>query len=412
MRQGVRRDIQSMPIAMKKILIIAIIVIAAAGILYLGYLFSSRQTPSVNSPASGGNIPGASFGGNVAAGGGTLPQASFSPLAIAADMPTFDYFVDAGKNITIIQPDGGIVKVTGGQTLSSSTITNLVRASFSADGKKIFAAFGDSSASQASVFDIEKASWQPLPAGAQNFAWAPSGSALAYFSAGTLSTIDIKAKNPKPKSLIRLRDEDATLEWPAPDTIFIKDKASAHWQSSLWAFSIKTATLSPMIEDRLGLDTMWSEGSPTLGIALLGNQNGEGGSLSLVDRNGKTLHNFNFLTLPSKCAFAALPSPAPEAPSSIASSPAAPVSGPQLLVCAVPRDRRPLDLNPLPDAYQKKSLFTSDDFYSINTADGTVKTLFNDTTKNFDASNLKIFGQALYFVNRYDQKLYSLPIGN
>jgi hypothetical protein len=396
---------------MKKIFIAIIILIAAGVILYLGFLLRSKNT-AANPQA--GNLPNASGSGSANnPPGGTLPDASFSALVVAADGPVLDYFVDEGKNITAINPDGGIARnLYRGEAdvLSSSTVGNLIRASFSVDGKKILALFGDQFASQASVFDIEKTVWQPLPAGTQNPAWGPKGAVLAYFADGILSTFDTEAKNPKPKALLKFRDKDANLEWPSADTIFIKEPATALAQSSLWAFSFKNASLAPLIEDRFGLETEWSAGTPLLGTAFTANGNNQGGALSIVDQNGKTLKNLDFLTLPSKCIFYIEPAMTVVSSTGSSSPASAPPTSSTLLLCAVPRDRRPLDLSELPDAYLKKALFTADDIYSIDPMTGDAKALFSDKTKNLDVSALKIFDGVLYFVNRYDKKLYSLPL--
>lgn len=54
------------------------------------------------------------------------------------------------------------------------------------------------------------------------------------------------------------------------------------------------------------------------------------------------------------------------------------------------------------------SLFTSDDIYKINLATNAVNPIWSDQTQNMDVSNMKIFNGTLFFVNRYDQKLYGL----
>jgi hypothetical protein len=56
------------------------------------------------------------------------------------------------------------------------------------------------------------------------------------------------------------------------------------------------------------------------------------------------------------------------------------------------------------------ALFTSDDIYKINTATGATDALFSDQTQNLDTSDLKIFNNTLFFINRYDQKLYGLVL--
>ena len=58
------------------------------------------------------------------------------------------------------------------------------------------------------------------------------------------------------------------------------------------------------------------------------------------------------------------------------------------------------------------ALFTSDNLYKVNTETGVIQPLWNSPTQNMDVSDLKFFNNALFFVNRYDNKLYGLTFAN
>jgi len=58
------------------------------------------------------------------------------------------------------------------------------------------------------------------------------------------------------------------------------------------------------------------------------------------------------------------------------------------------------------------ALFTSDDVYKINTATGAEQVLWDDAGQNMDVSDMKFFNNALFFINRYDNKLYGLTFAN
>jgi hypothetical protein len=64
----------------------------------------------------------------------------------------------------------------------------------------------------------------------------------------------------------------------------------------------------------------------------------------------------------------------------------------------------------LPDDYYKKAFFTLDDFYSIGLDNGVVTAIFADQNQALDAINPKVFNQILFFVNRYDSKLYAISL--
>jgi hypothetical protein len=78
------------------------------------------------------------------------------------------------------------------------------------------------------------------------------------------------------------------------------------------------------------------------------------------------------------------------------------------LYCGVPRSSSGFSSARLPDDYETMALFTSDNIYKIITATGVEQVLWSDATQNVDVSDVRFFNNALFFVNRYDQKLYGL----
>ncbi len=419
---------------MKRIFIVVSILVVVALIIFGGYYLRSRkESPAASrsalpTPQLGG-LPTVQPTSQLPANNGSSSQqttGSVEKLTLVIDNPVLDYFVDAKNNPIFVQPDGQILKITAGETeiLSASAMNNVVAASFSFDGKKILIVIGGASGRQASIFDTESKTWQPLPVTAQNPVWSPSDYQVAFFSnAGRVSALSVlDGANPatKPKEMLQLHQEDALLRWVSPDQILIADTVSALWSSSLWSFSPKKKSLSLLMQDQLGLETVWSPSLPVHGLMFSATVNGQGGQLRLLDENGRPLQLLNFLTLPSKCIFYDRPVAVPQAISSSTPSSTSPASGTPdsrttsathaSLICAVPRDRQSLDNAQLPDAYQKKDLFTSDGFFEINVDSGAVKTVFNDPTKNFDAADLKIFDQKLFFLNRFDNKVYSINL--
>jgi hypothetical protein len=57
-----------------------------------------------------------------------------------------------------------------------------------------------------------------------------------------------------------------------------------------------------------------------------------------------------------------------------------------------------------------RRLYTEDDIYLINLTDGVMNLIWHDENKNFDMDNVKISGDKIFFINRFDNKLYSLNI--
>ena len=422
---------------MKKFLIILIFVLVVVALGVGGYYLRSSQE-SVASPAQTEN---ASTPAQTAENQDTttqLPQteqsattqnqpgaAGVSKLNLVSQSQALDYFVDKGSNAFILQPDGQVIKMSGGkaESLSNGLSADVTYASFSSDGKRIAAYTSDSlSGNKIHIFDTENKIWSLFPNAAQNFSWAPDSHKIAYLSrvsgVNTIYTADADNSRVKPTELIKMRAEDMTISWPIPSAIFLGDRPNSAWNSSLWSLNVSKKTLSPLLSDMPGLETVWGSSTiQTMGLAFSSGANGNGGQLRLINQDGKKFQTFDFITFPSKCAFYdKIISPDSTRSStttiSTSSKTAAPVA-PKfslMLVCAVPRDGDALNNNPLPDAYLKKALFTSDDFFEINVSTGEFKSVFSDSSKNLDADNVKIFNQSVFFINRYDKKIYSIGL--
>lgn len=400
---------------------------AIAILVVAGYYFRSRQSVPASQPDQSaglpiaadqaGQLPATQTQSTTGTQGQQATQQSASKLTLVSQNPALDYFVDKGTNVFIAQPDGKIVKISGGskaEAMSSGPISNIISASFSFDGKMVLAII---SGNKLEVFNADNKTWRLYNYAVQSADWAPDSHRIAFLSpgeTGALYLLDADSANASPVLLSRIRQEDMNLNWMYPTKIFLSDSPSANWNSSLWSFDVSKKTLSPMILAKPGLETAWSSSTPAVGIALISNANGQGGQLQLVDQSGIQTQALNFLTFPSKCSFYNKPVQAPAAATSVAATTTAKtIQAPKtklMMVCGVPRDVQPLMNNPLPDAYQKKSFFTSDNFFEIEVATGNVNTVFNDETANADSSDLKIFNQSVFFINRLDQKIYSVSL--
>ncbi len=353
-------------------------------------------------PSTGQPLPSSSAVGTFGASG---TSASSSQFGIISNHPTLDYFVSVANIVTLIKPDGIIESIANNETnvLSSSTVPNIINAAFSYDGKKIFIAYRAGTTTQSSVFDLAARAWTHLPNGMLSPVWSPTNYQIAYLvpsnqGSETLMTIDAGTANAKPATLTSLTMEDMALQWPNKNTVIISDRPSAFTAGSVWLFDIPSKTLSSVSYENLGAESSWNAS----GSALLfsAGSNNAGGRLMFRDAAGnqKTL---SFVTLPSKCVF--------EPPVAAASGTANP---PVLVYCSVPSDQGTLLLARLPDEYDQNIYFTNDDFYRIDTGSGSLTRIFSSATINqtIDATRLKIFNNILFFVNRYDAKLYALVL--
>jgi len=404
-------------------IILGIIVIAAIAIAVIFYLKNPSSSPSIFGFGIGGSLPqtgtqgnnsgqqgGATngAGGNSASGTSTDTGAQ-SPLVqsfnVAANGPILNYFVDAKNTITAIKPDGTIISVAGeaSSTLSSTAINGIIAAQFSYDGKKVLVSSGDSGNPKTNIFDVASKSWVSAPQGLQSPRWSPSNYQIAYLSQSgigklSLSTIDASNLKKAPVTLFSLHATDLTLQWASKNQFVLADKPSANNAGSIWVFDAQKNTLTPIVYETTAAQSGWG-GTATGTLGLVFANDGRNSTLQLVASSGAVYHKLSFLTLPPKCSFATT--------STIMASSTTSAS---YLFCGVPLDAAAFSSAQLSDSYNMMATFTSDQILRINIADGSWNILWNDPSQNMDVSDPKFFNNTLFFVNRYDQKLYALTL--
>jgi hypothetical protein len=414
---------------MKRFFYILVVLIAAALIIFLGYFLRSRTQESGVVDSGGGlpngqilpSLPGGNAGGGIgmlptSTGGGLLPNQRFG---LVSDQPASDFFVDKDNSVIVIQKDGVISKISGSTSaqISSSQVQNLANSSFSYDGGFALVSYGNRPNLQYSVFDIVKKTWSPLTLNIQSANWYPNVNRILVVRELS-GKKDIGSLDPlKPattQSLIRLEAKDVVAEWINNNLIFLSDKSSAAYAGSAWMYDISKSSIVNIFKDRFGASVLWDNLKTPRGLYFLSGRNGRGGELNLIDDKGNIIRRMSFVTFPSKCVFW---SESVEIATSAGStttkpSPTNATTTKDYLICAAPRDSVILGRSFLPDDYLKKSLYTNDDFYKIDLSDGTAQTLFADQTLNLDAQKLKIVNGKLFFINRYDDKIYAVSLSN
>jgi hypothetical protein len=402
----------------RKIIIILIVVIVAAAILGAGIFLRSRQQAASDTAATGG-LPLAS---------GNLPSSAGQPGAVATNTtstvlmqnPAMDYFVDAQGELFVVEPDGQIAMVKNTRTvIDGSHLGSVAAAAFAPDGTRVAVELAiDSGAPQWNIFDFQKNSWLPIAFSATAVAWSPDSSKLAYIGslgqANTIVVVDFKGTAPQAKVLLHLSALDMTIQWPLATRLVLTERSAAATTGSSWNLDAATGDLTPILQDRQGLDLLAGPASELVFQAGAI----EGGTLALFDTGGVQATTLTFLTLPSKCTFWAQPPLAAAIANSSSSSTGAAAtssgtiaaSPKSYLICAIPSNSQNFGMSVLPDQYDQLSFFTADSFYKIDLDTGQVIAIKNNSPQSFDASDLKVFGNSLYFVNRVDQKVYRVAL--
>jgi hypothetical protein len=426
-------------------IIIGIVVIAVIAILVLLFIKSGITSPSTTGttgtlPSTGtqgtgtpgtGNNTGSTYGSGSTTGNSSSSLSGsgvgqnhtvVQSFGVLSNQPVLDYSIDAENNITAIEPTGAVVSIASGQTniMNSSTFNNIISASFSYDGQEAFVVMGNPASSTTDLFNVSTNAWTPLPSGMQSPRWSPTNHQIAYFSVtgnGKLSLEVIDATSAAsikkgPTALLNINADDLSLQWPTKTQFVLSDKPTSENAGSIWLFSSQTNALTPLVYEAQGAEALWSDSTSTpYGLVFLANPSSQNQTLQLQALSGnEPTEQLNFLTLPSKCLFNTEKNPTSSI-TTASSSPLTPSSS-LFLYCGVPRASSGFSSANLPDDYNTMALFTSDDIYKINTATGDTQSLWSDPTQNVDVSDLKFFNNGLFFINRYDQKLYGLTFAN
>lgn len=429
-------------------IIVAIIVIAALAFAAYWFFFRNQGAPvpaggttgslpsvgtqggsSASETAGGstGGTAGTAGTGNTVVGAGNIGVFSpgnapntASPFGLISNEPTLAYFDDAQNNVTIVEPSGKIASILNGQPtfLNSTAIQDVISAGFSHDGTKVVVSFGDPTNPQTSIFTVATKSWTPLPGGIISPVWSPVDGRIAYLTENsgggeTLSSLDTANAKAKPVSLATLHLADVTIAWPSSNQIVIADKPSSYESGSVLLFNIAKRTVDQPFGGGAGLDTVWSNNTSSDALVFTAGAAEHGGTLALWNPAVGSMQNLVFLTLPSKCIFnnetGSSSAPAGSASSTLVSTSTAPMPY-TAFYCGIPQDQNVLAGQALPDAYDQMALFTTDSFFKVRADNGATQNLYTPPIA-VDATNLHVFNNILFMINRYDQKLYALSLG-
>jgi hypothetical protein len=372
---------------MRKTLIIIIGIIVVLIIGWLIYYFVFRNTalsPSNLSPTG----PLTTSEPNSTSSSQTAENAV--ALKILSLEPVFDYWTASStQEIFYVALDGKISKIGAPENnyLSNQVIENLNLILASPDSQKIVAAFGDPRRPQLSIFDLISNAWTPLPAGIKSLSFSPEGKRLAALMTQNGKTdlviIDLTKKTGTLKTVIKnFALQDLKIDWLRPQEIIFSEKPSALTSSSAWRLDLTNLAFTKIIPPGNGLLLKWLKND--LGLKFQNQKS------SLINWAGQIINDFPFLALPDKCAWRG-----------------------DTLYCFLFSDG--IGIGPKtnwPDDYLQKAVYTKDALYKLDLNDLTKPQLIFTPNEQapIDATILKILGNQILFINRYDNHLYSLEI--
>jgi|GEM_PF-1480105 len=323
----------------------------------------------------------------------TTVSASTSTVVSSITAPTIKsgiYYLSSDGNIFKVSVDGNDTAIT------QDGISDIQQIKSSLDGKRVLVKYGTFISPSFKIFNTESGMFESAPTGITAADFSPDGKKLAYFqTSGDKSNLIVKdLVNFKAKlvTVVSIYQKDMDLNWISANKIILTEKPTALYAGKAWSVDInkKTFTKLPIAingADGQGLMLNWSSNG-RLGVEFLTSADGRGRYLSIVNATGTILANLNFSTLPNKCF----------------------VSDPQIY-CAVP-DNIP-ERTTLPDDYLKNAAYFTDSLYLIDATPGSqnpMTMILDGSGAAIDAMSLKFADGKLFFINKYDNKLYALDL--
>lgn len=295
------------------------------------------------------------------------------------------YFNEAGQILKANPPAGEAARRNGDEVIVQETIENLQQVKSRRDGGMVLVKFGNPAAPQFRIFDVGKKTWQQLD-GITAADFSPDNSKIAYLGVnGDLMIKDLVGAKPKITKIIAINQKDFDIFWTTADKIVLTPKPSYLTEGHIWSVDIKAKTLDFLASEH-GLMIGWANDG-RLGIKFAVSDSGRDSHSTLIDAKGVDKANFDFLALPDKCFF-----PKPK------------------IYCAVPRFHNAIRDPLLPDDYLKRAVYYKDFIYQIDVDANSFEPLYDSVEPAIDARRLNLNGNELFFINRYDNKIYSLDL--
>lgn len=391
----------------RQIIIISIIALIVIVFTYALYRFlSSRGVSIVPKPSPQAPVSGGVTQFESALQTPVIPQATPLPsvttgledkikeqtLMQLTDFPIIGpAFNKTQDKVLFYKKDGGSVyqmDFSGTQEkISNITIVGLADAQWSAmrDRASVFYVDGEV---LKSFLHLGMSSVISLPRDIKSFSWSPDGKQFAYLiqNVDRLDLILSDASGKASKKIFSTPILDAQITWISPDIIEFLTAPSGKADGFVFLYSLTNNTFRKFLGPLRGLTTRWSPDGTHVLVGSTQNKEHQL-SFSLYDHAGNINQQFDFTTLPDKCAWI----------------------NAKEFDCAVPSSF-PSDAI-LPDDYLRGIFATQDHILSFNLDTTNTAVVFSGGA--FNMSNLSVTNKKDYliFINRTDGTLWRLKLG-
>ncbi|PIR88976.1 MAG: hypothetical protein COU07_03750 [Candidatus Harrisonbacteria bacterium CG10_big_fil_rev_8_21_14_0_10_40_38] len=297
-------------------------------------------------------------------------------LSKESEEDLLDYVVSDTEVLKLLT-NGNITKIdqdNNEEILSGSEIEDIFYSEFSPEKKYLLIGYGEAQKTF-SIFNLQQKEWIQLPQKTSGVAWNPSGEKIAYITSDLqLKVFTIKTKNSKTLSILPIAESD--IFWPNENEIYFSDKPSGFHSGFIISYNLNTGKFKT-INEKIGLTTHWLNNEQRIDSYY----SQDGLKKSSLTSNQNIIEFPIGAPIPFKCT-----------------------SNKKIIFCGITRTTNNILL---PDDYIKNNL--EENIVSWNIETDEIKTITTNQ-QSISIQNPSIYKEKLFFINRYDNKLYSIKI--
>lgn len=289
--------------------------------------------------------------------------------------------IDKKGRVVIITSDGE--KIVNETRFNSDPESIRVGAS----GKKLAVKFKDSSWAW---MPTDSKIWNKIETpGVIDVSFSPDEEQLAYITYDKTLKLFVKdigkQKKKETTLVVSLALLDRTLQWWTKDKIILSPTPSAYVSDSIVVVDIKNKTINEVVSG-FGLQIKVNQNT---GDAIISEstQQGKITKLSKITQTGR-VGEIGLITVASKCSFN---------------------NEDDDLICSAPYEMSQKNTR-WPDDILKHAIAEKDKIYKIQKTDQSIGVLLDNEEIVLDVIMIRKIGNNLYFINRYDDRLYQYSL--
>lgn len=369
---------------------LVLILVLAIAAFVLWFMASSKRAPANQGTSSQETTADSYFPSSADSSQETTSDGLTNTQSNPEDLALTKITEESAAAFWIDATDATIYTINAAGVISATPFGGSSEVSYGGDGRSLISAepstrgdsaiitTGDKNAPIIAIVNAVTGSAAFLPATATSATWHPNGKDVIFFRGADSKNpegVYVFSAAKKSSTLIaELSLRDVFLSPYDATSLLVMQRPSGNTESTAFKLNVKTGSLSFLEKGTSLMASSYDSGSKFITYK-------KEGGLTLKSASLPSVQNMP-LTIPNKCA-----------------------SSRKKIYCGVPTNR----LSHFPMSYLEKAEYSIDKLVSIDNK-GKVEDVWSSegTTSGIDIYKPVFSGDSLYFINRYDSRVYSI----